>query len=838
MRDGGVQGRNVHATEESVRGKDVDLTQFIKEIPCIKQKSSCLDYLLLENAIKEIVVMEAPQVAAPCAAAIMLAVHIPDIENCVADAIHSGGASDLWLRVTKWTVFDLAKCGSWDTPSLGRAESRTTEEWKTNGLGQELFEAILVGGVGFALYMENSNLDCATNNRNHHTGDIFCEYLVVRRGQAFEIKVQFSPRGYEEGVDQLCFIAQTGPSPSEDFGTEAHFKVTDSLQDGIWSAAVVSSEGETLVLSIRAPPDARIGHYTLTLETSNGIEENSCLVGDFFLIFNPWCPDDSVYLEKEEERIEYVLTQYGTIFQGTKDSMDPVPWNFGQFEEDILDICFILLDSSTEHKKDPNSDCSKWNDPVYISRIVSAMVNCNDDGGVLFGRWDNCYDDGVNPNSWMGSVDILKRWRKYGCQPVRYGQCWVFAAVACTVLRCLGIPSRVITTYYSAHDTNSNLVIEQYLDYKWTKLPKTKDMIWNYHCWVESWMTRPDVGEIYKGWQVVDPTPQEKSEGKYSCGPCPVKAVKEGDLNQKFDVSFVYAEVNADVVYYVEQQDGTVRQTVNTQNVGQNISTKAVGKDSREDITHTYKYPEGSEDERRVFQKANELVSVPKPEPNQAPSDFAIKIKVSEGMNKGSDFDVFAVIHNNTDEVKDCRFRIGARTVSYTGAPGPECGMEDVPSLNLEPHADTKIPMRILYEKYGDSMTEGNLIKVVALLQDLSSSDMILAMRDIHVKNPDIKVKVMGEPKQQRKLVAELSLKNPLPETLTGCRFTVEGAGLTDHILVKEIDCPIEPGQVAKARMEFVPQLSGLRKLVVNFESNRLKGVKGFKNIIIAPLPK
>lgn len=34
--------------------------------------------------------------------------------------------------------------------------------------------------------------------------------------------------------------------------------------------------------------------------------------------------------------------------------------------------------------------------------------------------------------SWTGSVEILRGWDKQQCLPVRYGQCWVFAAVACT----------------------------------------------------------------------------------------------------------------------------------------------------------------------------------------------------------------------------------------------------------------------------------------------------------------------------------------------------------------------------------------------------------------------
>lgn len=40
----------------------------------------------------------------------------------------------------------------------------------------------------------------------------------------------------------------------------------------------------------------------------------------------------------------------------------------------------------------------------------------------------------------------------------------------------------------------------------------------NYHVWVEGWMRRPDLTEdsFYDGWQVLDPTPQEKSTGDLS----------------------------------------------------------------------------------------------------------------------------------------------------------------------------------------------------------------------------------------------------------------------------------------------------------------------------------
>lgn len=43
----------------------------------------------------------------------------------------------------------------------------------------------------------------------------------------------------------------------------------------------------------------------------------------------------------------------------------------------------------------------------------------------------------------------------------------------------------------------------------------------NYHCWVESWMTRPDLKSDFNGWQASDPTPQEKSDGNKHAPPTP-----------------------------------------------------------------------------------------------------------------------------------------------------------------------------------------------------------------------------------------------------------------------------------------------------------------------------
>lgn len=72
-----------------------------------------------------------------------------------------------------------------------------------------------------------------------------------------------------------------------------------------------------------------------------------------------------------------------------------------------------------------------YGDPVAVSRHLSALVNANDEGGVIVGNWSGNYEDGANPSDWIGSYAILKQYFET-LAPVKYGQCWVFAGVLCT----------------------------------------------------------------------------------------------------------------------------------------------------------------------------------------------------------------------------------------------------------------------------------------------------------------------------------------------------------------------------------------------------------------------
>uniref|UniRef100_A0A673A9E6 Protein-glutamine gamma-glutamyltransferase 2 n=1 Tax=Sphaeramia orbicularis TaxID=375764 RepID=A0A673A9E6_9TELE len=414
----------------------------------------------------------------------------------------------------------------------------------------------------FLEVLQKVDLHPKTNNTDHHTVEVSEEQLILRRGQAFILTLHLTQPVNIQHLLPLKFTALTG-----------------------W--CLVQLCGRQSFSSILSP-----SAYAVNLNLNNEDVPLASLV----LLFNPWCPDDSVFLSDEVQRQEYVMNEQGMIYVGSGNYISSVPWDYGQFEDDMVKICMKMLNVSHLHKKHPAQDVASRCDPIYISRLISAMINSEDDCGVLEGRWEGSFASGVRPTHWTGSHEILRRWFSTNCRPVKYGQCWVFASVMCSVMRLLGIPSRVVTNFNSAHDTNENLTIDVYhpMD-RMMEIP-SYDSIWNFHVWVESWMTRPDLAEDGKfdGWQVVDPTPQELSDGVYCCGPASVKSILNGNTDLNYDVPFVFAEVNADCVDWLVRSDGSTRKMfTDSKRVGQSVSTKSVGSKKRLDITDTYKHREG-----------------------------------------------------------------------------------------------------------------------------------------------------------------------------------------------------------------------------------------------------
>lgn len=55
---------------------------------------------------------------------------------------------------------------------------------------------------------------------------------------------------------------------------------------------------------------------------------------------------------------------------------------------------------------------------------------------------------------------------------------------------------------------------------------------------------------------------------------------------------------------------------------------------------------------------------------------------------------------------------------------------------------ERKVPLRLNYSKYCNNLTEDNLIRLGALLIDYGTKEAVMAMRDIVLEDPEIKIRV------------------------------------------------------------------------------------------------
>ncbi|XP_068854558.1 protein-glutamine gamma-glutamyltransferase K [Aphelocoma coerulescens] len=677
----------------------------------------------------------------------------------------------------------------------------------------------------------------SANRVAHHTQEFAQRPLVVRRGQRFHVGVAL-PRPLADG-DELCFELTLGPSPQVAKGTHVLVPLGGSSPTG-WEAQLDEGVAEpvgggagadhALWAWLRAPPAAPIGRYALSARTRCPAGEFAApfeAANDVVVLFNPWCPEDSVYMEKTSDLSEYVLNESGRIFYGTEDQIAERSWNYGQFEPGVLDASLFILD----RRGMPHS---ARGDPVMVARVVSAMVNSLDDSGVLVGNWTGEYGRGTNPSAWAGSVGILRSFLSSGA-PVRYGQCWVFAGVVTTVLRCLGLPTRTVTNYNSAHDTDASLTTDIYLDESMRPLERLNtDSVWNFHVWNDCWMKRPDLPDGYDGWQVVDATPQETSSGLFCCGPCSVTAVKNGHVFLKYDTPFVFAEVNSDKVYWQRQAHGGFAVVhVEEGAIGRSISTLAAGAAGRADITHLYKHPEGSEEERRAVSTATAHGSRPRNRAAASAGELTLTVAAGPAV-AGAELELRALVRNQGPEPRTLRLRLSLCAVRYTGVAGAAFRQEQH-RRTVPPGQEETVTMTVTYTEYQPHVGDQDALKLTVAGNVQETGQVLAKELRVQLHSPELTLTLLGPAVVGQEVSVQVVFQNPLPEPLTGASLRMEGAG---------ISCPkpvslgsVGAGQTLRLSQSVTPLRAGQRRLVAALESSALPPLHGSLQFEVAPGP-
>lgn len=687
-----------------------------------------------------------------------------------------------------------------------------------------------------------------TKARKNQDGVSLPPELVVRRGQPFRITVKFNqPFLKEKHGMQIIFITGKNPRPSDFTLVQLEPFKSVEAEHG-WKSQVHETKGDSLTLDITPSSSCVIGEWSLSVTTVFSSSSLICFLfpDDINILLNPWCKDDVVYLENENLLNEYVLNDRGVIFAGNHRQIGGRPWNFGQFEEGVLENCFHLLRRS--HGNTVNG--AKMSDPIQISRTITKILNCQDDDGVLVGNWSGDYSDGKKPTHWTGSAKILRQYEKNKGDPVCFGQCWVFSGLVTTVCRALGMPARSVTNFSSAHDTDCSLIIDTVMCKNekggLDKIPELcNDSVWNFHVWNEVWMARGDLGTSYHGWQAIDATPQELSGGTYCCGPASVAAIKRGDCSVNYDTAFVFSEVNADKIVWCRlKEDKWQMLYSDTDDVGRCISTKvadgkafsetlSVGSEKfREDITDSYKCKEGTLEERMAVMQASKSAKVDRDNLKTQLKDLRISILDEDGVMVGENFKVKTEVAKLCEQKRTVsKLIVEVYTKRYTGDIVSHVTSHTFTDIALDGKKGEKqvLTHEVKGETYVPHLVEqcAMEVRVTALIKE--NGVIYIKSDEFRLRRPDLSFEVPKNAKNGVPFDLTVSFKNTLPHPLTKCSLDLDGVVEDDEVKLSDVPANSEWKHTVKVTVN----KSGQHQISGSFDSAELTDISGYINFTL-----
>jgi len=354
-----------------------------------------------------------------------------------------------------------------------------------------------------------------------------------------------------------------------------------------------------------------IGKYNLVVCIGDGVgEEKKCDDMEVVVLFNAWAPECQEYVKTStpelfEEYIQYVTDETTVQWRGSYDAFSGQYWSLDQNYQPIIFAAIELLDELPAEAR---------GNPLRVARELTYRIGKS----VCYGRWDGSYDThGMSvsggyqcdqqggsgykchkPTDHKDAKTMFDQWwsmYEFNDRPLKlqFCQCWVYAGVTNAVSRALGLASRSVTNFKSAHDTNKDQVISKVYEKsatggfksvqgnKWCPAwcrqersfdgcdyaschheilsgrgfdarPQCKpcrvctgclglgDSVWNFHVWNELYAN----GGSTQDWWAYDSTPQEYSGGRYQCGPNSLSHLF-GDKITCEDALFIQSEVNA-----------------------------------------------------------------------------------------------------------------------------------------------------------------------------------------------------------------------------------------------------------------------------------------------------
>lgn len=149
------------------------------------------------------------------------------------------------------------------------------------------------------------------NGREHHTEKYDAMHrnsttsnLVVRRGQSFRLIVSFN-RPFDSLRDTISFIftLRDDDRPNHGHGTLNFISLKQDAYDlgdsNEWSCVIDEKHGNILEILVKSAANSAVGEWKFDIDTQTkqggGANTYKC-PNTVFILFNPWCQDDTVYM--------------------------------------------------------------------------------------------------------------------------------------------------------------------------------------------------------------------------------------------------------------------------------------------------------------------------------------------------------------------------------------------------------------------------------------------------------------------------------------------------------------------------------------------------------------
>uniref|UniRef100_A0A914UNS7 Transglutaminase N-terminal domain-containing protein n=1 Tax=Plectus sambesii TaxID=2011161 RepID=A0A914UNS7_9BILA len=200
-----------------------------------------------------------------------------------------------------------------------------------------------------SLELKWADLKIRENANQHNTADFDLverrnnAQLVVRRGQTFAMDLEFY-WDVDVDSDSLALVFELGSLPSESKGTrlviplKKHANVVDCTVDRL------AIDGARVSVSVSLSARTIVGAWQVKIVSAvnkkdSTFNESESPIGTVYVLFNPWCTNDQVYMPNAADRDEYVLNDVGQIWRGTHGAPKATAWSYGQFESGVLEAC-------------------------------------------------------------------------------------------------------------------------------------------------------------------------------------------------------------------------------------------------------------------------------------------------------------------------------------------------------------------------------------------------------------------------------------------------------------------------------------------------------------------